>query len=550
MLVKRVLSRGGEESGFTMIATLGGVTLVAMLAVVAVTAVSGDIHLTRGDLDRKQAYDAAQAGINDYAFHLHVDNSYWTHCAGVESPSAVNLQGSTAKRRPVPGLQGAEYALELLPSTTQTTFSQCSTANPAVSMLESGGPLRGTFRVRSTGFAGNSKTSIVATFKPVTFLDFVYFTQRETSDPVTYGFANPSAALEGAYAQCGKALQERNTQGAVEPLEKAGRNSASIPNAGSKYCNTISFVKGDSINGPMHTNDSFVICENPKLGRDANDSVEVSAAPPGWYSTKSVPNSGSSCIGNPNFAGTFRTNAAPITPPPTNSELKLLAEEAFRFKGQVRICLSGTSMTVGGEGTCTGLYSGPIPANGIVYVENGVCSVDYSPFTATYPATSGCGNAYVHGEYSGQLTIATENDIIVDGNLTHSGSEAVLGLVANNFVRVYHNYPSEVINSTTHNSECKSTSEEVGIKNITIDAAILAINHSFTVDHYDCGISLGTLTVNGAIAQKFRGAVGTSGNGTGYLKSYNYDDRLRFLEPPSFIEPEKSDWTIGRETIE
>jgi hypothetical protein len=55
--------------------------------------------------------------------------------------------------------------------------------------------------------------------------------------------------------------------------------------------------------------------------------------------------------------------------------------------------------------------------------------------------------------------------------------------------------------------------------------------------------------VSGAIAQKYRGAVGTT-NGTGYTKDYNYDDRLKYIEPPSFIEPEKSAWVIGRETLE
>ena len=65
--------------------------------------------------------------------------------------------------------------------------------------------------------------------------------------------------------------------------------------------------------------------------------------------------------------------------------------------------------------------------------------------------------------------------------------------------------------------------------------------------------SSGTLKVNGAIAQKYRGAVGTGSGGyggTGYLKSYNYDSRLKYIEPPSFIAPEKTAWVIGRETLE
>ena len=51
--------------------------------------------------------------------------------------------------------------------------------------------------------------------------------------------------------------------------------------------------------------------------------------------------------------------------------------------------------------------------------------------------------------------------------------------------------------------------------------------HSFIVDNYDCGAKLGNLDVNGAIAQKYRGAVGTERlGGTGFLKNYWYDDRL------------------------
>ena len=171
----------------------------------------------------------------------------------------------------------------------------------------------------------------------------------------------------------------------------------------------------------MHTNDSFAICDNPTLGRNASDPVEVSSGTPGWYSTKDVPHSGSNCSGNPNFAGTFRINSPVLIPPSTNSQLATIAEPAFRFKGQVQICLSGATMTVSSAGAnCeTGVIypAGPIPANGVVYVENVSCSGAYTPFETTYEATSPCGNVYVHGTYSGQLTIAADNDIVIDGSL-------------------------------------------------------------------------------------------------------------------------------------
>jgi hypothetical protein len=60
---------------------------------------------------------------------------------------------------------------------------------------------------------------------------------------------------------------------------------------------------------------------------------------------------------------------------------------------------------------------------------------------------------------------------------------------------------------------------------------------------------MGTLEVNGAIAQKFRGAVGTSG-GTGYFKNYVYDDRLRYEAPPHFLNPVQSAWHVQRQTLD
>jgi type II secretory pathway pseudopilin PulG len=528
-----VNARRGEE-GFTMVMTVLGLALIASLVVVAVTAVNGTIHVNARDLSRKQAYEAAKAGLDDYTYHLHKDTGYWTKCANVASPSAVNQVGSTAKRRPVPGSTGAEYALEMIPATGHASCNPASVATATETMLEPLGAMKGTFRVRSTGFAGGTSVSITATYKPASFLDYVYFTQLETSDPVTYG---TESLIKGAYEQCSKTIAE-------------GRYQAEIPSSGGRYCTTISFVKGDNIKGPMHTNDAFVICENPTLGRNANDPIEVSSPPRGWYSTKEVPHSGSTCTGNPNFAGTFTTNSPALLPPSTNSKLAEIAEPSFRFKGQVKICLSGTTMTVRvGPKTCsegTDLYSGPLPGNGVVYVENISCSGAYTPFLTEYQETSECGNVYVQGTYNGQLTIAAGNDIIVDGSVIAGTEESVLGLVANNFIRVYHPI-TKTYNSSREQWEC--TGNATGsLTNPVIDAAVLAINHSFIVDNYNCGASLGTLTVKGAIAQKYRGAVGTSG-GTGYLKNYEYDERLHTISPPSFIEPVQSDWVIGRETI-
>lgn len=164
-----------------MIMTVIAVSLIALLVSVAAAAVLGDSHQGARDLTRKQAYEAAKAGIDDYAFHLHSETGYWAKCTKVPTPNAVNQVGSTTNRRPVPGNSGATYAIELIPATGQSTCDPTSVATATASMLETSGAMKGTFRIRSTGFAGNVSVPITATFKPASFLDYVYFTQLETS---------------------------------------------------------------------------------------------------------------------------------------------------------------------------------------------------------------------------------------------------------------------------------------------------------------------------------------------------------------------------------
>jgi hypothetical protein len=547
----RLRTRLAEEGGYTMIAVMGAITLVSMLAGATLAASNGDVNLVQHDLDYKRAHAAAQAGIADYSFHLNNDNSYWARCTNVPEPNAVNQKGSTAKRRTVPGSTDAEYAIELLPATNQ---SKCDTAKPVESMLEQSGPRTGSFRIRSTGYAGEAKVSAVATYKRASLLDYVYFTQLETLDPVTYW---TTTMVNGAYTQCTKFYRE-------------GRANQNIPGTSQK-CIEINFVSGDEIKGPLHTNDELLICGTPKFGRTAADSIEVGAAPQGWRAN-------SSCSGNsPTFIGPFVTTAPVLKPPATNGRLKTIAGETYTYSCQTKIELEGTQMKVtrntGDNVTTTSTVA--FPSSGVIYVKGSSCpgtkwpscSTEYSPRTVTYPEGSDCGTVLVSGNYSGELTIAAENDIVITGNITrNSGTQGLLGLIANNFVRVKHPFcrtasgaaegcpsgqiPAETAPNESGGTECHGGSNASGtLTSPTIEAAILAIDHSFIVDHYDCGAELGTLTVKGAISQKFRGTVGTTAP-TGYKKNYEYDDRLRYMEPPNFLDPIEPAWHIQRETLD
>jgi hypothetical protein len=171
-----------------------------------------------------------------------------------------------------------------------------------------------------------------------------------------------------------------------------------------------------------------------------------------------------------------------------------------------------------------------------------------------YTEDNGCGNVYVSGTYGASLTIAAANDVIIapttgsgtldwttlDENLKQAdGSNAVLGLIANNFVRVGHKV-------NRGSNPCSNFSTAMNAAGLRIDAAILSLQHSFIVDNYDCGAALGKLNVTGAIAQRYRGAVGTNGGNTGFIKNYVYDDRLRYRSPPFFLSPVDAAWGIVR----
>ena len=119
-------------------------------------------------------------------------------------------------------------------------------------------------------------------------------------------------------------------------------------------------------------------------------------------------------------------------------------------------------------------------------------------------------------------------------------------MILNNFIRVHHpisvspSFTPQFYNGLVYDMDASCTNSS-GPDLIQIDAAILSLTHSFIVDNYYCGAGLGTLSVSGAIVQAYRGTVGTT-SGTGYIKNYTYDNRLKYRSPPKFLNPLKAGW--------
>jgi hypothetical protein len=509
--VRRARTRLGAEHGFTMVVALGVLAVTSLLVAAIFIAIQGQTQLGQDNLSSKRAYSAAEAGVNAFLYNMNQNPNYWETCANDTLPST-----------PVPGANdGATYSYSPIWANGNTGC----TSNVINSLVDT---TTGTIRLVFIGNAGTRPQvtrGIVVSFRMNSPLDFLWYTHFEAFDPAIPGMTGCNV------------------------FYRAGRNPT---------CN-INWFTRDVMNGPMYTDDQYLIASGatPTFGRTPNDRIESSEP---LATNLSEICSGDNC-GAAVFNGTRIPNATPIPTPSDNSELLTDAQNYGKvYTGTTTISLNGGMATVTNCPTTTCTTSMvDITQFPIIYVSNGSgCTTPvYDPTNATYQVNGsgnyyGCtGDVYVSGSYSTPLTIGAANDVIVsnsggtqgvstsaDGSGNPTGG-ATLGLVANQYVRVMHgcNGGTNVASQT--------------LTNPTIDAAILALSHSFMVDNYGCGASPGNLNIHGAIAQYYRGAVSTGSGSpsTGYAKNYNYDDRLASLLPPYLFDISNSGWHISRETL-
>ena len=558
------------DDGFTMVNVLMVMTAVMGISVGAFAATGSDLRIGVFDRSSKQAYAAAEAGVAEYLSKVNGDNAYWRLCANrPEVPLHIGHQWNGASPDPrvwraVPN-SNAQYTIELLPA---NGAAACDPSNANQSMLDS---RTGAFQIRVTGRVRQNgrtegKRSLIATFKRTSFLEFLYFTDYETSDPIvkeiqTFGkLTRPklnsyvpdrtTSLPEWASTNCNAYYRDgRNDRrwyvGDGDNNPNDGRiywpSSASDTNPWKSWngsCGAIQFGDSDKVEGPLHTNDELYVCGTPEFGRSGrNDRLEITSS-----------NAFRKCNNNaaPVVRGDLQTRAAKLDPPPDNSALKNEVDPSYLFTGRTEIVLQPNQLLVNNVPT-------PYPENGVIYVESSQCGQEYRPLTP-YATPNGCGDVYVHGSYNKDLTIAARKDIIIDGDITRQNinpkPDVTLGLIATGFVRVKHDLASGPNVNVAYagpgfSPSCTNASTQDNDR--VIDAAILALQHSFIVDHYYCGGSLGTLTVFGVIAQRYRGPVGTS-SGNGYIKNYQYDDRLSLRQPPHFLDPVRSAWRLRRQT--
>ena len=315
----------------------------------------------------------------------------------------------------------------------------------------------------------------------------------------------------------------------------------------------IFFIDSDRITGKVHTNTFFSVSGHPQF----NSLVTSANENDSYYNSSSKSYKGGS-TDNQDF---YRANSSQDTDRMT----ALDDSAAFSFHGaQPRIDLPESTTTEikensaktvctkanGDEGNCSFVDSNVSNYRVIFSSDSsGSYAKIYKGVTKTTTTTTGSGRnrktvttttttyssspdftvdttqiptvmyfsgaVETYGTVKGRVTMACTGDVNITDNLSYSNSkEDVLGLMAE----------QNVIIKT-------STTEQ---KDIDIDASIMALKGSFTVDQYNTGVHRGAINFFGSLVQYKRGAVGQMGNpGTGYDKNYVYDEKLR-RNPPAY----------------
>lgn len=507
-----------------MIVALLVMLVTSLLLVAAYTATNGDTQISHTDLTQKQAYYAALAGVQEYEYGLEANPDYWESCP--KPAGKVTNAGKTTEEEP------ESYEVKTLAAHSDPEGETCNSANPFKTIIEAKAPLANTFRIESTGKSGASTRKLIATFQVAGFLDYIYFTQYEDADPKSYKNGEPGC--ESYYHERTKLETEKKLKGCID----------------------IEFGPEDSVNGPMHTDDTAIVCTGVEFGRASRleekepDAIEINGG--------TEPGCGGSGKAIYNNTEHKPETGPELVAPESDGSLKAYVESGYELSGRTILKLEGEKKPAKIKITKSNGEKEELewPKNGLIYVKDTEAGCGYEEFeqtgtdtSTTYAKEENCGSVYVEGTYGSPLTIAAEEDVIVDGNIyptnvkklgeAPSGT-ATLGLIATRFVRVYH--PCSGGNNSSSGPTGGGYLQEPWIY-----AAILSTSNSFLVDNYNCGKPMGNLDVYGAIGQKFRGIVGEVGT-HGYDKEYIYDERLASDEPPYFLAPLKAGWHIERLT--
>lgn len=584
-MIRRFRSKGGgdPEAGIAMVMVLGITTVVTLLAASMVAYSLGSHRNARADQDWNAALSAAYAGIEEYQSRLANDPGYYT----LGNPaSTFSSDSSSVVTMPTGSAENPAFSLTSwadIPGSTGAASFRYEVDNSDYF-------LDGTLRLRSTGRAGGDTRSIVADLRQRGFIDFLYFTDYEIQDPVLSGAdvtdcvkyahgtsprlqsSNCSEIAFGSSDVLNGPVHSNDAIRACQATFNGQTTTAYSPATGDRYklmtsngssCSASTFAVNGS--GPAFQATIGMPQTNSELRKETRGDLPLIVPRPGCLytgpTTFTLMNDGTMRVVSPwtqytSASPTAANNAGCGTPGSGGLGATTGSGSSQRYVGQViavpdsNVAFVQNVPSVSSDPNYAPAGRTPVGTDQVACANDESNNVGYPyrhPTNSTYheltPLAStatntayGCrnGDAFVSGELDGKLTIASENYIYATGDIEYEDPQIdLLGLVGNNAVFVW--------NPTYNNGGYYDSLLTDWDRRI--DAAILSVGHTFQVQNYSRGDNRGTLTINGAIAQRFRGVVRSGSRG--YAKNYMYDERYRYTAPPKFLSPVTSTYGVS-----
>jgi hypothetical protein len=369
MLIRlvRALRERDDERGVALAAVIGlGAVLMIVLSLVVATATSGATKASNDD-DYNKAMAAAYAGLSDYQGRLAADNSYVNY--GVRTAfSSTSTYSLDSTNKAFGTALGGTWA-PVVGSTDQFFRYEVDNSDYANT---------GKVRLRVTGKADNATRTLVVDLRGDGFVNYLYFTNYESQDPSLTG-----ETVTGGSARC----------------TSAHRNDSNWNQTTS--CNAVQFASGDTLDGPVRTNDVITAC-----GATFNSTVQDTGAAGFFYTSKETAIS-SACRTSTKFNGGPITTAGTLPMPSTNANMKQEARTDIPDKVAKPGCV----------------YTGP---TSITFLAGGKMRV-VSPWTKKTQLT---------GATNGTITGGSTNDALCGSVSALGGSGAVIPTLPSNLVYV------------------------------------------------------------------------------------------------------------------
>ncbi|GAA1156808.1 pilus assembly PilX N-terminal domain-containing protein [Nocardioides aquiterrae] len=452
-----------RDEGSALIMVMGAMTVAVLMVSVALSYAMQTSGTAQHATAWNQAFAAAEAGVDDFLARLNKDDNYWqdtpakghVHLGDVHWDARWDCANDALQRAFDVPHAPCGWGAGTEPGWAPVNGSPTSRFHYDVDVSST--PVNGTIGLVSTGRVGTVTRTIQVTLRRGGFGEFLYATTYETTDPADY--ADPVAK----YAQCAKYYW-----------------------AGRRGCEDITFIGGDKLNGPVHSNDSILMTDGSGTSpKGPWFTGTVTTSDPSCKPVQGVPRDPKYCFRNGNSTGTasprfdkgiaYRSEvdlpestgdlrqyvAAPDPMPPGWSTAGCLYTGATRIQfkqtatgaGTMKVWSPGsTGANVGAPGC--GDPSKPWPQDNLTVPPNGLIYVQSTPTAQTFPAAGACapgvfgtvsggaslpsatdynqtlaaadcrlGTAYVDGTLKGRVTVSAQNDIVITGNLTYQGGE-------------------------------------------------------------------------------------------------------------------------------